>query len=383
MIYLDNAATTFPKPFSVGAALLESVARPLGNPGRGTHAASLRAAEAVFEARGALGELFGVSDERRVVLTKNATEALNAAIFGVVPSEGCVDVVTSVLEHNSVLRPLYQLARLGRVRLHFFVPSLDEEECAARFRAACQGGVFLAVLSACANTTGQRLPIPTLVRIARKAGAQVVVDAAQAAGHVPFTMEELGADYLCVPAHKGLYGVTGLGALLLSPTARVLPPLLFGGAGFDSQSAQMPQELPDRMEAGTVNVHGCFALSAGIRFVKDRTVSKIGEHVNSLACFLREELLRMGVSVYSPPESALVLFNVGDLHSAEVSEYLDRHGVCVRAGLHCAPLAHQMLGTGARGAVRVSFGAFNTVDEVERVLRILRELQKKSPESLG
>ena len=375
MIYFDNAATTFPKPMEVAAALLSGVTQPLGNPGRGVHEAALFSSDAVFAARQALSCLFGVSDERRVVFTKNATEALNTAIFGIVPQNGCVNVVTSVLEHNSVLRPLFALERAGRVRLHFFEPAADEQECVRRFLVACPDEVHLLVLTACANTTGLLLPIAELSRIARKRGARVVVDASQAAGHRNISLSGYGADYLCVPAHKGLYGVTGLGALLLGEDAPALKPWLYGGAGFDSERADMPEALPDRLEAGTLNVHGILALSAGLRFVEKRGEENLGAHLRELAAAFREGISSLGFQIYSPMESEIVLFNVGDLHSAQVSVFLNERGVCVRAGLHCAPLAHKFLGTSSRGAVRVSFGAFNTLGEVERTIDLLHELK--------
>ncbi len=375
MIYFDNAATTYPKPAGVTTALLSAGSQPIGNPGRGAHAAALFSADAVFEARRALSRLFGVADERRVVFAKNATEALNAAIFGIVPRTGCVDVVTSVLEHNSVLRPLYALQRVGRVRLHFFEPSVDEEECVQRFRSAFQGQVYLVVLTACANTTGLNLPISILSRVAHERGAFVIVDASQSAGHKKIGLSDCGADCICVPAHKGLYGVMGVGALVLGEGAPVLEPYLYGGAGFDSEREEMPCELPDRLEAGTLNVHGILAFSAGVHFVSEFGEEILGAHLRSLASAFREGVLRLGFSVYSPIESEMTLFNVGDLHSAEVAEFLSERGICVRAGLHCAPLAHKTFGTSSRGAVRASFGAFNTQEEVEQVLRVLNELK--------
>ena len=232
------------------------------------------------------------------------------------------------------------------------------------------------VLTACANTTGLSLPLGILSDIAHAAGALVLVDAAQAAGHQKLTFSSCRADYVCVPAHKGLYGITGLGALLVGKRSPVPSPLLFGGAGFDSQSREMPNELPERLEAGTVPIHASSALCAGIGFVESRGVEQIGERVAALSDAFRAGLLDMGFSVYSPRGAVMTLFNVDDLQSADVAERLDEKGICVRAGYHCAPLAHAFLGTHKRGALRASFGAFNTFEEVESALSALHHLYR-------
>ncbi len=374
MIYLDNAATTYPKPPGVAASLMKTLFDPFGNAGRGGHSAAMRAADCVYDARRALSDLFGLSDERRVVFAKNATEALNIALFGLLSERQGVRVVASTLEHNSVLRPLYELRRRGCIHLDFFEASSDEEVCFNRFVRAMEDGAYLVAVSACSNTTGQRLPIREICEYARSCGALTLVDAAQAAGKLPLSMAEDGMDYLCVPAHKGLYGVMGLGALLVAEQAPCPDPLLFGGAGVDSASASMPEDLPERLEAGTVNAHAAAALLSGIDFLRSHGMDRLREKEENLALTLREGLLFLGAKVYSPKKSSVVLFNVEAFAPEELAARLDDAGICVRAGLHCAPLAHRALGTLPHGAVRASFGAFNTEEEVRVMLNVLRDI---------
>lgn len=375
MIYLDNAATTYPKPFAVTSALLHTLAHPHGNAGRGAHTAALCSADAIYQARKALSCLFGLSDERRVVFAKNATEALNLAFFGLLDQNGKkVRVLTSTLEHNSVLRPLYELVRRGSVELSFFEPSVDDDECLRRVKKAMRLGVDFVAVCVEANTTGQALPVRGICNLAKEYGARSLLDASQAAGHRDVTFANTGADYICFPAHKGLYGITGLGALLIGADAPVPRPLQFGGAGFDSENPAMPAELPEALEAGTLPIHSVAALKAGIEFVTSRGVENIGKRERMLSAYLHKELKAMDVQVYSPRESAIVLFNYKGVPAARVAEHLDEFGICVRAGMHCAPRAHQSLQTG-KSAVRASFGAFNTEGDVEVLLRALSALR--------
>lgn len=375
MIYLDNAATTYPKPIGVAASLMKTLVDPFGNAGRGGHSAAMRAADCVYEARRALSDLFGLSDERRVVFSKNATESLNIALFGLLSKQRDARVVTSTLEHNSVLRPLYELARRGCIRLDFFEPSAEDEVSFKRFVRAMENGAYLVAVSACANTTGQRLPIRRICEYAHSRGALTVVDAAQAAGSVDLSMADVNADYLCFPAHKGLYGIMGLGALLIAEHAPCPDPVLFGGAGVDSAALEMPTELPERLEAGTVNAHAAAALLGGVDYLRLHGIDSLRKKEEELALALREGLIELGARVFSPEKSSIVLFNVDSVAPEELAARLDEAGICVRAGLHCAPLAHRSLGTFPLGAVRASFGAFNTASEVEETLACLRKIR--------
>lgn len=377
MIYLDNAATTFPKPVSVGAALLETLAVPHGNPGRGAHDAALRSADCIWETREALSALFGAVGGERVVLTKNATEALNLTLLGLLRNtEKKNRVITSTLEHNSVLRPLYRLREEGKISLSFFEPCEDEAESGERFSHLAKDGVDLVVLTAAANTTGRLLPLSRLFRVSKEQGAITVADASQAAGHVELQLKELSADYLAVSAHKGLYGITGLGALILGEEAKTPHPLLYGGTGFDSPNTAMPIDLPEALEAGTAPFHAAAALLSGIRFVRARTVGGIAKKCAALSARFRSGLLEADCTVYGEGgDCGIVLFNHPTLSPSEVAYRLGTGGVCARAGLHCAPLAHRALGTDRLGgAVRASFGTFNTEAEVDETLSLLRRM---------
>ncbi len=377
MIYLDNAATTYPKPRATRHSVIDALYRPIGNPGRGGHRASMCSAEVLYSLRETLAEEFGLEEASRVVLTKNATEALNLAILGtLVKSERVVDVVVSAFEHNSVLRPLYELERQNKVRLHVLEPEAEDTKTLVKFASALTQDTAMVAFSVITNTTGQRLPVEQMARLAHEKGAVVLLDASQAAGHERLSIKTLGADYLCFPAHKGLYGITGLGALLVAPDAPIPEPLMFGGAGVASMEREMPAELPERLEAGTVSVHAAGALLGGLWFLEKRGIENISLHEHKMSARLHDAALEMGCAVYSKRESGIVLLNVANLSSEETAEALDREGIAVRAGLHCAPLAHRAMGTLSQGAVRFSPSAFTRKWQVERCIDALWRLTK-------
>ncbi len=355
MIYLDNAATSYPKPPQVQAVLKHFAKQPLGNPGRSTHGPAMAAAELLLNTRRALGTMFDTAEER-VIFTLNTSHALNLGIFGLCLglSANKNTVLTDEYQHNSVLRPLYALEREGKIRLRFCPPGDPE--------AALDDRVALGVFSAVSNVTGEAFHVRRIGSALHRAGALFLCDGAQGAGRCSLSMEADGMDLLCVPAHKGLMGVMGAGALLLSSRCPPLTPLLWGGTGSAGLSREMPDLLPDRLEVGTPPLLAVAAWEAGLSFVAQRGIETIAAHEDRLCALFRSTLSHEpGLQVYSPLDSGGILLVNRKGHSPHrLAAALDELGICVRSGFHCAPLAHKRLGTGEDGALRFSFGPFNT-----------------------
>lgn len=372
IVYLDNAATLYPKSDGVFEAVKKAF-YGCGNGGRGGHPLSFAAADTVYGCRESLAKLFGTESEN-VVLCSGATLALNMAIKGLY-KEGAT-VLCSVLEHNAVLRPLYALAAKGHIRLRFFSPSLkSSEETVAAFRSALTKNVALAVFTHASNVCGLCLPVKELCALARRKGVTTVVDCAQTAGHIPINIKELGADLLCVAGHKGLGGPMGTGALIVNPDFKgVINTIIEGGTGVASKERTMPIELPERLEAGTANIMGIAGLAAAAGELK-----LAPQREEALRVRLKEGLRSIkGVTVYGADAKAtyapLVLFNVDDIPSDTVAEKLALRGICVRGGLHCAPLAHVLLKSGAYGGVRASLGRGNTEKDCDELLAATEEI---------
>ncbi len=370
MIYFDQAATTFPKPQAVTEEVLRCMRDYCGNPGRSSHRLSLAAAEKIFETRAALCALFGADAPERVIFTCNATYALNLAIKSVL-SRGD-HVLISDFEHNSVYRPVCALAAEGKIRFDVVDAYADAQTVVANFAAKLRPNTRLIAVTHVSNVCGVSLPIRELGTLCKKRGILFLVDASQSAGALPIHMEQDAIDALCGAGHKGLYGPQGTGYLVLSErfAARVLQTrtLIEGGNGYNSTDRVMPAVFPERLEAGTLATPAIAGLCEGIRFVSSLGVEAIGAHERTLAARLKHRLAGMeNVILYAPDftEGGTVLFNVRDVPSVNVASWLDEQGICVRAGFHCAPLAHKRLATGENGAVRVSFGAFNTAAEVD------------------
>ena len=369
MIYLDNAATSYPKPPRVLRAAQKALLAPLGNPGRSTHRAALRASELVLEARQAVAELFGAETER-VIFTYNTTYALNLAIFGIAALL-CAPkntVVTDRYQHNSVLRPLYALEQAGKIRLRFCDPR--------RLEQGMDSSVGLGVFSARSNVTGESFPLKKIGQTLHRGGALFLCDGAQAAGSRRLILTEEEIDLLCVPSHKGLLGITGAAALVLSEACPLPVPLIAGGSGSASQSPSMPDFLPDRLEAGTPALCAIAAMGEGARFVKEAGEETLGQREEALGELLHS-LLRAdpSITLYSPPRNGgIVLCNLRGVSPHELATRLDDRGICARSGFHCAPLLHEDLKTGADGALRFSFGPFNTPAHAYAAARVLSEL---------
>ena len=375
MIYLDNAATTLHKPPAVAEAVKNAILTA-GNPSRGAHGVSLSASRMVFETRSKLARLFGCPRADHVVFTANSTEALNMAIYGLIsPGD---HVISTDLEHNSVLRPLYDLQARGAAV--DFVPAdktgnIRYADMEALFRPDTRA----VVCTHASNLTGNLLDVARISAMAHAHGALLVVDASQTAGAVPIDMAQMGIDVLCFTGHKGLLGPQGTGGLCIRPGVE-LRPLLRGGTGIHSYDRDQPQEYPARLEAGTLNSHGIAGLNAALDFILERGVQAIGAREHALMRRFYDGVRAVpGVTVYgdfAPQErAAIVALNIRDYDSAEVADALFAdYGIAVRAGAHCAPRMHQALGTTAQGAVRFSFSYFNTEAETDAAVRAVRAL---------
>ncbi len=375
-VYLDNAATTYPKPESAYVAM-ESFSREVGgSPGRSGHRLSLKAGREALEA---VAGLLGVKDSSRVVFTKNATEALNLVILGVLVNGGHA-VITS-LEHNSVWRPLVALS--NQEKASYSIVRCDPEGSLepSHLREALRPDTRLIICTHVSNVLGTLLPLDEIAQIAGERHIPFLVDAAQTAGRYPLHPESLGISYLAFTGHKELFGPQGTGGLYLAPGWEI-EPLTYGGTGSRSESPVQPDFLPDRYESGTLNAMGLAGLRAGVQFVLDTSVEEIRRHEEHLTDHLLDGLFGLtGVTVFGPREwerrVGIVSFNLQGFDSSEVASRLDvAYGICVRSGLHCSPLAHRTAGTLEKGTVRVGFSYMNTVDDVDYLLESLAEIAK-------
>lgn len=377
MIYLDNAATTFQKPRCVIEAVASAMEH-MGNAGRGASDAALDASRTIFNAREALADLFGAEHPSCMVFTANSTESLNIAIKGLFsPGDR---VVTTMLEHNSVLRPLYELEERG-VELEI-VPA-DERGVLdyAALEAAVTPGTRGVVCTHASNLTGNMVDIARVGKIAHAAGAVFVVDASQTAGAFPINVQELGVDVLCFTGHKSMLGPQGTGGMYVRSGLEVRP-LLSGGSGIDTYNRHHPSQMPTALEAGTLNGHGIAGLAAAVGYLNETGMETI--------CSRELELMRRfydgvraipSIKVYGDFDvelrAPIVALNIGDYDSSEVSDELNlTYGIVTRPGAHCAPLMHKALGTVSQGAVRFSFSHFNTEEEVDSAVQALAELAK-------
>ena len=378
MIYLDNAATSFPKPSAVREAVARAMTLYSANPGRSGHPLAVSTAEMVYRCREAAAGLFGAEPER-VVFTLNCTHALNLAIKGAMPQGG--HLILSDLEHNAVFRPAYAMRAAGWADYTVARVTLgDDDATVAAFRRAIRPNTAMIVCTMASNVVGYRPPVERLAALAHQHGLIFVADAAQAAGTMPIDIGRLGADFLCMPGHKGLYGPTGTGLLIAASDRPPLHTLCEGGTGSRSADPAMPEELPDRLESGTVNTVGIAGLLAGIQFVRRKTPEALWQAEMRLVGMLYDGLSRIpGVRLYTPRPAVgryapVLSFNLRRMGSEQAAAALAARGFALRAGLHCAPLAHRHFDTLDGGMVRVSPGAFNTPGEIERFVFAVRRL---------
>ena len=375
MIYLDNAATTLHKPPEVAEAVKNAILTA-GNASRGAHGVSLAASRMVFDTRARLAKLFGCPRADHVVFTANSTEALNIALYGLISAGN--HVISTDLEHNSVLRPLYDLQTRGAAV--DFVPAdkkgnIRYEDMQKLFRPDTKA----VVCTHASNLIGNVLDIARIGEMAHAHGALLVVDASQTAGVLPIDMQKMHIDVLCFTGHKGLMGPQGTGGLCIRPGVEVQP-LLRGGTGIHSYDRGQPQAYPARLEAGTLNTHGLAGLHAALEFIEQHGVQAIGARERALMRRFYDGVRGIpGIAVYGDFEqderAAIVTLNIRDYASGEVADALfEDCGIATRAGAHCAPRMHEALGTVEQGAVRFSFAFFNTEDEVDMAVRAVREL---------
>ncbi|MGD0186903.1 MAG: aminotransferase class V-fold PLP-dependent enzyme [Roseiarcus sp.] len=374
-VYLDNAATSWPKPEEVYRVVDQAMREHGANPGRGSYRMSVDAQRLVDEARQEVCRLFNAPAPERVIFTLNCTDALCLALKGLVKSGD--SVVTGPYEHNSVTRPLHSLRRDG-AHVAFVKPTATFGVDLDHLHELCRDRVDYVVISHVSNVTGSVAPIKEIAALAHERGALLILDAAQSAGDLDIDMQDLGVDVLAAPGHKGLFGPMGTGVLVLAaPLA--MKPYREGGTGFQSESLEQPQQYPWRLEAGTINLPGVAGLAAGIRFIGSAQARGEASRPAMLAHALSDELRDIGgVSVFcdAKPRTGVVSFRLDAPNVALAGTILDESfGICVRAGLHCAPAAHQAIGTFPEGTVRASFGRFNGQSDVDALVEAVRQIR--------
>lgn len=375
-VYLDNAATSFPKPDSVYTAM-DRTAREIGvAPGRGGYRQSIEASRLLFETREALAELFRVADSSRFVITHSATEALNLAVKGLLRQGD--HVVTTSMEHNSLARPLYS-AECSGVNVSWVAGDDNGHVSAESIISALRPDTKAVAMTHCSNVTGAVNPVGEIGAILKDRGVLLLVDASQSAGSIPIDIAAMHIDLFAAPGHKGLYGPQGTGLLYIAPEVS-LEPLLLGGTVSGSSELVPPLELPERFESGTLNINGIAGLKAGLDFIAAKGVAAIQEHEAALVRQLIEGLAAIGgVRVINrdltATRGAVVSFTLSDRDPSSIGYLLDsQFDIAVRTGLHCAPLAHKTIGTFPAGTVRVSPGIFNSKEDIAALLEALQKI---------
>ena len=378
MIYFDNAATTLRKPRCVIEAVTEAMGS-MGNSGRGVHSGALSAARTIYDTRAALAKLFGAEGPERIAFTANSTEALNMAIKGLLaPGD---HVITTALEHNSVLRPLYELEDRG-MELTILPADTLGNICCEDFEKEIRPTTRAIVTTHGSNLTGNLLDIEKIGSIARAHGLTYIVDASQTAGVFDIDVQRMNIDILCFTGHKGLLGPQGTGGLYVREGVE-LRPLLSGGSGVQTYLRSHPPQMPTVLEAGTLNGHGIAGLGAAVKYLQETGLDTIRQKEQALMRAFYEAVRQIpGITVYgdfsSMDRCAIVSLNVRDYDSGEVSDALsESYGIATRPGAHCAPLMHRALGTVDQGAVRFSFSHFNTEEEIKIAVSALQELAQE------
>lgn len=379
MIYLDNAATTLHKPLQVEQAMLDAL-RTAGNPGRGAHEPTLHASRLVYAARCAAAKLLNAPDPSCIAFTANATQALNTALGGLFrPGD---HIITTVCEHNSVLRPLYRLRENG-MSLSFTTADEKGRLQYDQWEGFLRPETRALVVTGASNVTGNGTDLARAAEFAHRHGLLLIVDAAQTAGELPLNVQVLGIDVLCFTGHKALLGPQGTGGLYVRPGLSVRP-LVVGGSGVHSFDEQHPAQMPTALEAGTLNVPGLAGLCAGVEWILAQGVETLARREQALTVLFYERIRDLpNVKIYGDPEmtprAPIVSLNIGDEDSARIADILwEEYGICVRAGAHCAPLMHKALGTAEQGTVRFSFSHFNTEAEVLQAAAAVRELAQEA-----
>lgn len=377
MIYLDNAATTFPKPDCVAAEITKCIREYCGNPGRSGHILSLRASEKIYACRQTLADFFGSDKPENVVFTLNTTYALNMAIKSLYVRGSHIFI--SNMEHNSVLRPIHELKQRGEITYDVFDVMQPTERILSELRARKTPQTKMLVMTHASNICGKVFPIRDIGSFCKRNGITFIVDAAQSAGIVPIDMKRCSIDALCAPAHKGLYGPQGLGFVIFGDTTPTRT-WVEGGNGLNSLSPEMGGALPESFEGGTMPTPAIAALDASVKFVRDIGVKQINAHESALAAALCRALCRIPGSILRGtrlPETGIVLYENERVSVNRIAEALNERDICVRSGFHCSPLGHATLHTGEEGAIRISTGYFNTEKDIEAVADAIGEICTK------
>lgn len=371
MIYLDNAATTFPKPPSVISEINFCLEKYCGNPGRSSHFLSIRSSEAIYSTREKVADLLGVDTPEQIVFTYNATYALNIAIKTIV-SEKC-HILTSDFEHNSVIRPLESLSKRLGVEYTTFSADGDIYES---LRTNLRKDTRAIICSIASNVTGNNIPLEILSNFAKEHALYLIIDASQAIGHIDIDLKKTPCDALCAPGHKGLFGIQGTGFVYFSEKRR-RESFIEGGSGSESGSDTMPILLPEGYEAGTLATPSIVSLGAGIDFINEIGITEINKRLWTMTDMIYDRLDSIkGVTIYKPG-CGIVSFNYKGMESSMLSSMLDRYGVCVRGGLHYAPSVHRKIGTISRGAVRASLSYLNSTNDVDSFYSAIRDITSK------
>jgi len=379
VLYFDNAATSFPKPESVYVAMDQFMREQAANPGRAGHRMAVETESSIEQSRVAINKLFNVGDPKRCVFTLNGTDALNIAMKGLLKSGD--HVITTHMEHNSVIRPLNAMERAGKIELDWCLHESDGYLLVETIEQAIRPHTKLIVINHASNVTGAIQPIRAIGALARAKGILLLVDASQTAGAVPIDMQADNIDLLAMAGHKALLGPPGTGVLLVGTRVEI-EPFREGGTGTDSETPVQPSVMPQALEAGTPNSQGIVGLGEGARYVLAKGVEVIRAHELSLIKHLRDGLERTPNILFYTPQgeniTATLSFNLDGLDPQEVGAILDEHyGIACRPGLHCAPMIHTALGTAPSGCVRLSPGVFNTLEQIDQVVEAIATIQKE------
>lgn len=379
MIYLDNAATSFPKPETVYTEMDKCMRTYCANPGRGSHSMSVQSAIAVNSTREKISKLLNIKDYLNICFTKNATEALNVAIYGcLMPGD---HVITTCMEHNSVLRPLHTLQKANKIKLTIVNGDSLGRIDPQKIKKSINKKTKLIVCTLSSNVNGIILPVKEIGNIAVENEVLFLLDASQGLGSIPIDLATINASMVAFPGHKGLLGPQGTGGLYISPRVK-LKPLMAGGTGSRSESMMQPNILPDRFESGTLNTPGIVGLGAAVAFIDKTGLNTIRDKKDMLTKRLYNGIAQnKHIKIYSPEDtkenSGIVAFNIKGIDSSEISYLLDeKFNIACRAGLHCAPLAHKHFGTQESGIIRLSIGYFNSVSEIDNVILNISKIVK-------
>jgi len=378
MIYLDNAATSFPKPVEVYSEVLKCMENYAANPGRGSHDMAIEASSKIMDTRQELSEFFNIPNLLNIIFTCNATQSLNIGIKGMLKVGD--HVISTVIEHNSVLRPLHYLSEKG---ITSTLLDVDENGYLNinNIKKEIRTNTKAIIINHTSNVLGTVQDIKAIGKIAKETGLIFMVDASQSAGVIPIDVMRDNIDLLAFPGHKGLYGPQGTGGLYINDTLK-LDSFIQGGTGSESFSMNQPNYLPDRFESGTLNTPAIAGLCAGIKFVRKIGIENIRNHEIKLVEYLVKELCKLPyVKIYGGTDyknrGAVVSLNLDNVDVSEVGDQLNKKGIAVRTGFHCAPLIHQIIGTNMRGTVRISPGYFNNLEDIEKFIKALKDIHEK------